>query len=41
MPPPPSANLSDQLRQLEDAQKAGLITFDEYEQKRQEILKKI
>ena len=36
-----SANLSDQLRQLEAAQKAGLITYDEYDQKRGEILKKL
>ena len=37
----PSTNLSDQLRQLEAAQKAGLITYDEYDQKRGEILKKL
>ena len=37
----PSTDLSDQLRQLEAAQKAGLITYDEYDQKRGEILKKL
>ena len=39
--PGSSASLSDQLRQLEAAQKAGLITYDEYDRKRGEILKKL
>ncbi len=34
-------SLSDQLGQLEEAKKAGLITYDEYNQKRSEILKKM
>src|SRR5690242_4449861 len=36
-----SASLSDQLSQLEEARKAGLITYDEYDQKRGDILKKL
>jgi len=40
-PPPVAVSLSDQLSQLDAAQKAGLITYDEYERLRQEILKKM
>lgn len=36
-----SASLSDQLSQLEEARKAGLITYDEFDQKRGDILKKL
>ena len=36
-----AAPLKDQLRQLEDAKKAGLITFDEYDRLRSEILSKM
>jgi len=36
-----SASLSDQLSQLEEARKAGLITYDEYDHKRGDILKKL
>jgi len=38
---PSIANLSDQLRQLEEARKAGLMTYDDYDQKRGDILKKL
>ena len=38
---PTEATLTDKLRQLEDAHKAGLITYDEYDQKRQELLRKL
>jgi hypothetical protein len=38
--PPAPVSLKDQLQQLEDAQKAGLITYDEYDRLRQDILGK-
>ncbi len=34
-------NITETLRQLEEAQKAGLISYDEYDQKRQEIYKNL
>ncbi len=37
----PEINISETLRQLQEAQKAGLISYDEYDQKRQEIFKNL
>ena len=41
VPAPVEVSLSDQLRQLEEAHKAGLVSFDEYDRLRQELLKKM
>ena len=40
-PPKPEINISETLRQLQEAQKAGLISYDEYDQKRQDIFKNL
>jgi len=40
-PRKPDINITETLRQLEEAQKAGLMTYDEYDQKRQEIYKNL
>jgi hypothetical protein len=34
-------NITETLRQLEEAQKAGLMTYDEYDRKRQDIFKNL
>jgi hypothetical protein len=39
--PPLNINITETLRQLEEAQKAGLMTYDEYDQKRQDIFKNL
>ncbi|MBI1282432.1 MAG: hypothetical protein GC179_30175 [Anaerolineaceae bacterium] len=40
-PRKPDINITETLRQLEEARKAGLISYDEYDRKRQEIYKNL